>query len=337
MDVDEKIEKIKRNILEIVTEDELRELLEEKKQPSAYIGYAPTGKLHIGYYIPVLKIRDLIDCGFRFKFLIADLHAHLDDLKTPWELLDARSKYYEEGIKAIMKSVGLDVSKVEFVKGSSFQLNPEYMEKVLRLAATTTLNRCKRAAAEVVRFGEEPKLGGFIYPLMQAEDVPALNVDVALGGIDQRGTYMLARDILPEIDQKKPICIFTPLMPGLKGGKMSASKPESKIDILDDPDIITKKVKEAFCPAGQKEDNPVLSYVKYIIFPIFGKLIVERPEKYGGNAEYTSYEVLEKDFVDKKLHPLDLKTAVAKALNEVLSKVRSEFKDKELIKKAYPD
>jgi tyrosyl-tRNA synthetase len=92
MENGKKLDIIRKNTEEIVTEQELGELL-GRKSASAYIGYAPTGRLHIGYFIPVIKIKDLMDAGVKMTFLIADLHAHLDDLKTPWELLDARSKY----------------------------------------------------------------------------------------------------------------------------------------------------------------------------------------------------------------------------------------------------
>ena len=244
MAADNKLELIKTGVQEVVTDRELKDVL-KKKSPTAYIGYAPTGKMHIGYFVPVMKMKDFIDAGFKVTFLTADLHAHLDDLKTPWELLDARSKYYEESIKAMLKAVGSDPKKVNFVKGSSFQYDKDYIRDVLRMAAVTTLSRSKRAAAEVVRFGKEPKVGGFIYPLMQAEDVNALKADVAFGGIDQRGPYMLARDILPMIGHNKPACVFTPLLPGLTGEKMSASVPHSKIDILDsDKDVANKIARE---------------------------------------------------------------------------------------------
>ena len=121
MDINQRIELIKRNTAEIVTEEELIELLETKKQPSAYIGVACTGKIHIGYFIPIMKIKDFLKAGFRFKILIADLHAHLDDRKAPFELLEKRVKYYKEILSAMLKSVNADTTYLEFVKGSDFQ------------------------------------------------------------------------------------------------------------------------------------------------------------------------------------------------------------------------
>ena len=104
MDIEKKFELMKRNTHEIIMGDELKKIM-KKKSYSAYLGFAPTGRLHVGYLIPLLKIADFIRAGFKFKILIADLHAHLDDQKTPWHLLEARSKYYKEIIKGVLKSL----------------------------------------------------------------------------------------------------------------------------------------------------------------------------------------------------------------------------------------
>ena len=338
MDLEKRIQILKRNDPEIVTENEMLDLLNGKKSPSAYIGYAPTGKVHIGYFVPVLKMKDFIDAGFKFTFMAADIHAHLDDLKTPWELLGARTKYYQEAVTSMLKAVGADISKIKFVKGSDFEYDKKYVEDLLRLASRTTLARSKRAAAEVVRFGDEPKLGGFIYPLMQCRDIVSLDADVAFGGVDQRGTYMLAREILPELGYKKPIVLLTPLIPGLTGGKMSASVPASKIDINDSVEDVKSKMNKAFCPEKKVEENGVLAYTKCIIFQLKKQITIDRPTKFGGKVTYEKYEDLEKDFKEGKIHPMDLKATLAKEVNELLDAVRKHFKGKEkLISEAYPE
>lgn len=54
--------------------------------------------------------------------LFADLHAFLDNMKAPWELLEYREKYYEAVIKAMLESIGVPLEKLKFVKGSDYQL-----------------------------------------------------------------------------------------------------------------------------------------------------------------------------------------------------------------------
>ena len=336
MDTTEKFELIKRNTQEIITEEELITLLDEKKNPAAYWGTAPTGRVHIGYFIPMLKIADFLKAGFKFKILIADLHAYLDDQKTPWALLDARTEYYKEIIKAMLDSIKVDYKRLNFITGSEFQLGNEYMLDVLRMSAEVTLNRAKRAAAEVVRFTEEPKVGGFIYPLMQIEDVPTLEVDVTYSGVDQRHIYMLGRELLEGLDHKKPACVFTPMLPGLEGQKMSASETKNKIDLLDTTNEVIKKVNSAYCIPGDL-NNSILPFIKYVIFPLKQGITIERDKKFGGKAPYKDYSKLENDFVNKKLHPADLKNAVSSEINKLLDPIRKKFKNKQkLIEKAYP-
>ncbi|MBS3817292.1 MAG: tyrosine--tRNA ligase [Candidatus Thermoplasmatota archaeon] len=342
MDSEERADLIKKNMEEIVTEEELEELLEEKDKPTAYIGDAPTGRMHTGHFITHRKIADFLRADFEFTVLLADLHAHLDDLKSPFDLLDARSKYYEECIKGMMDATGVDWKDLHFVQGSEFELDQNYILDVLRMAADTTLNRSRRAAAEVVRYGDNPKLGGFIYPLLQTQDVSALEADVAYGGIDQRGIYMLSREILPDLGYEKPICVFAPLLTGLTGGKMSASEKGSKIDLLDDPETIEEKVMDAYCPQGEKEDNGILEHLERLIMPVLQsknkKLVIERPDKWGGDLIYKDYEELEDDYLSEEVHPQDLKGAVAEELIDILKPIRERFEGKEdLVKKAYPE
>jgi len=337
MNVKERFDLVKRGTIEIITESELEKLLEEKKHPSAYWGTATTGKVHIAYFIPILKIANFLKAGFKFKILIANLHAHLDDQKSPWSLLNARSVYYQEIIQAMLDALKVDTTRLMFVRGSDFQTKKDYVLDVLRMSALTTLARTRRAAAEVVRFGKDPKMGGFFYPLMQTEDIPALEADVAYSGGDQRGIYAYSRELLPQIGHDKPVCVFTPMLPGLGGGKMSSSDEKSKIDLIDSKKDVEKKINSAFCVAGSLKDNGVMAFVEYFLFPFNEKLKIERSKKFGGDKEYEEFSELKKDFVAKKLHPADLKKSVALELNKVLNPVRKRFDNRKgLLKEAYP-
>ena len=333
-----RFELVTRNTEEIVTAEELRVLL-EKKHPSAYIGYATTGQMHIGHLMPIVKIKDFLDADLEFTFLIADLHSFLDDQKTPWELLDARSEYYEKTVTAMLESIGAKTKRVKFVKGSDFQLEKDYVSNIFHLAGEVTMARSKRAASEVVRFSDTPKLSGFLYPLLQTMDVPALNADIAFGGIDQRGIYMLSRELLPLIGKPKPACIFTPLLPsmsgGKMGGKMSASDDRTKLGITAPAEEVEKKLMSSFCPAKQVKDNWVLLFYKNVIFPTKGRVVIERDKKYGGNLTYSDYTSLEKDFASGTLHPMDAKKALANEINSILEPVRKKS-DENLVKIAYP-
>jgi tyrosyl-tRNA synthetase len=331
----DKFELVSRNTAEIIGEDDLKKLLKGNKKPSVYIGTAPTGRPHVGYMIWLLKLSDLLKAGFKVKVLIADLHALLDG--TPYEVLEDRYRYYSGIIPEVIKAIGGDPKNMEFVKGSDFELKGDYMKDLLRMATNVSVKDSLKAASDVVKLGDNPKLAGLIYPLMQALDEEYLKVDMQLGGNDQRKIFVLAREQHPKIGYKPRIEMMTPLLPGLVGKKMSASDPNTKIDFLDDEETVKKKINKADCVEGEV-DNGVMEFMKYIIMVIKGdskkKFKVERPDKFGGNVEYSDYESLEKDFVAKKLHPMDLKIALARELNEILGKI-DRGKMKKLVERAY--
>ena len=342
MDTAERTDLVTRYTEEVVAEAEIEALFETRESPTAYIGYAPTGEMHIGHFTTIRKLADFVEAGLDVTVLVADLHAHLDDAKSPFELLDARSAYYQAAIEAMIDAAGSDPEAVSFVRGTDYQLEEPYTLNLYRMLAETTLSRAQRAGSEVVRQSENPKLGGLVYTLMQSLDVAALKVDIAYGGIDQRGIYMLAREQLPEQGYDKPACVFAPLLSGLSGGKMSASEAGSKINLTDDDEAVTEKIEGAYCPAGELEDNGVLEYLRFLVFPVLAErgetFVVERPEEYGGDLTYEEYEALEEEFVSGELHPADLKPAAAAAISEVIDPVRERLLEApELLEDAYPE
>jgi tyrosyl-tRNA synthetase len=330
-----KFDLVKRNTTEIIGEDNLVLLLKEKKNPVVYWGTATTGKPHIGYFFPMLKIADLLRAGFKVKILLADLHAALDNVE--WSIVDKRYDYYKKAIPEMVKAIGINPKNLEFIKGSEMQLKPDYMYDVLKMSSYVSVRDSNKAAAEVVKMGDNPKLSGLIYPLMQAVDEEYLRVDCQLGGTDQRKIMVLARENLPKIGYDRRIEIMHPLIPGLIGKKMSASDDNSKIDLTDDEETVKRKINKAECIEGDP-NNGLMSFLKYVIMVIkFDNdktFKIQRAKKYGGNIEYKNYEDIEKDFVEKKLHPMDLKIALAREISDLLSKIDVESLNK-LAEKAY--
>lgn len=320
----DKFEIIKRNTEEIITEEDLKELLKEKRKPTVYWGIAPTGPFHLGYLVSLIKLWQFQQAGIKCKVMLADIHASLDELKSPWKKAKQRADYIEKCIKL---SVPWD-KRPEIVRGSSFEFDKGYMEDVLKMASSISVKRAKRAAREVCRMSK-PKVSELIYPIMQSLDQEALDVDISLAGIENRHAYMLGRDYLDKLGYESKVEVYTPLISGLKGPKvkMSSSKPETLIKVHDSEEEIRRKVKKAYCPKGQVKDNPILQICKYIIFKDDSvELTVKRPNKYGGNVHFNRYDDLEETFKDGALHPADLKKTVADELVKMLKPVRSYFK-----------
>ncbi len=310
---------IKRNTEEIVTQEELERLLETKESPTAYVGYEPSGKIHMGHVLTVNKLIDLQNAGFEVTVLLADVHAYLNEKGTMEEV-----RKVADFNKECFIALGLEEGKTNFVYGSDYQLEPDYMLSVLKLARSTTLNRAKRSMDEVSRSADKPMVSQMVYPLMQAVDIAMLGVDVAVGGIDQRKIHMLAREGLPGLGYKAPICIHTPILLGLDGKKMSSSA-NNFISMDDSGKAVKKKINKAFCPEGDIVDNPVLALFKYHIMPRFEEITIHRPEKYGGDLHYAGYEELEAAFASKELHPMDLKAGATEYMNRILEPVREKM------------
>ncbi|GBF35901.1 MAG TPA: tyrosine--tRNA ligase [Methanothermococcus okinawensis] len=307
------IEKIAKNTVEIVTVEELKKIL-EKQDKKAYIGFEPSGRIHLGHYLQIKKMIDLQNAGFEIVILLADLHAYLNQKGS----MEKIHQLAEENIR-VFKAMGLSTAK--YIYGSEFQLERDYTLDVHRIALKTTLKRARRSMELIAREEENPKVAEVIYPLMQVNDIKHLKVDVAVGGMEQRKIHMLAREVLPSVGWKSPVCIHNPVLTGLDGkGKMSSSK-NNFIAVDDDPDTIRSKIKKAYCPIGVVEGNPILEMAKYFLeYP----LTVERPEKFGGNIYVENYNMLEKLYREKDIHPMDLKNTVAEKIIEILTPIREK-------------
>ena len=307
MNIEEKIQLIEEGTLEIIDIEELKEVL-KKEQPIAYTGYEPSGKIHLGHAVTVQKLKQLQSLGFKIKILLADYHAFLNGKGTVEEIAETA-----EYNKKCFQALGLDET-TEYVYGSSFQLEPDYTDKVYQLATMTTLKRARRKVASV------------IYPIMQTVDMAALDVDVALGGMEQRKIHMLARENLEKIGENVPVCIHTPLLHGLDGdAKMSSSKG-NYIAVDDSVEEITKKIKKSFCPQGEVNDNPIIEIAETFVFPNQDTLLIKRPEKFGGDIELTHDELI-KDFSEGNLHPMDLKNGIKDFLIEFFAPVREYMEE----------
>ncbi|WP_440060134.1 tyrosine--tRNA ligase [Thermogladius sp. 4427co] len=336
-----------RNTLEVVTTEELASKLSSGEKVSGYLGFEPSGLVHIGWLVWMFKVRDLTSIGVDFIILEATWHAYINDkLGGDLDLIRKSARF----VRYVLKALGVE-HRVRFVDAEELVSDKEYWRLVLRAAKETSLARVRRALTIMGRRMDEAEAdtSKLIYPLMQVSDIFYLGVDIALGGMDQRKAHMLARDLAEKLGVKKPIAIHTPIITSLQGpgrrmegveaddllaeAKMSKSKPETAIFIHDTPEEVEAKIMRAYCPPRVVEMNPIIEINKYILFQQEGfELIVERPEKYGGTVVFNSYSELEKAYLEGKLHPLDLKKATATALNKLLDDIRKKvFSSREAV------
>lgn len=344
--MENKLELITKDLNEIIGLKELEEKINNDQELSAYWGTAPTGKPHVGYLVPMIKIAHLLKADCKVKVLFADLHAYLDAMKTSFELLDLRTKYYEFVIKGLLECLNVDVSKLEFVKGTDYQLSKEYTLDLYKLMSKITIDGAQKGGAEVVKQSDNPLLSGVVYPLLQILDEVYLKTDIELGGVDQRKIFMLGRDHLHKLGYKSNIHLMNQMIPNLTGKtndeKMSSSEVNSKIDLLDTPKEIKKKINKAFLEP-KNTNVPLFLFIKYVIFPILElkekPFIINRDEKWGGQMIFNNYDDLSKSYSDDLVSPPDIKLGVTDFLIELLEPLRNKFENnneiKELVKLAY--
>jgi tyrosyl-tRNA synthetase len=338
MDIDHKVKIITSVGEEVISQKDLRELLEKKPHPIAYNGFEPSGKIHIAQSVLVaINMNKLIDAGCKVKMFVADWHAQANDkLGGDLEKIQTCGRYFIE----VWKACGMKLEHVEFVWASDLVKDPDYWQLVLKVAALNSVDRIKRCSQIMGRSDEETlSAAQILYPCMQAADIFYMDIDICQLGMDQRKVNVLAREIAPKLGHQKPVIVSHHMLLGLleppKGVtdpvaranamKMSKSKPQSAIFSTDSAAEVEGKIKNAYCPAGVIEENPVLEYCKYLVFERCDKLAITRPDKFGGNVVFSSYAELEEAFAAGKVHPMDLKTTVAKHINEMLEPIREHF------------
>ncbi len=365
---EDKVKLITRNLEEILTEEELTALIESNTPLKHYIGFEISGKLHIGYLFTLLKVKDLQDAGAETTLWLADLHSAINDkLDGNLETIKKVARgYFTSAMRVLFESIGGDPDKLIFkLCSETYSENPDFWLTLLEIAKTTSLARTKRSITIMGREESDDNMptDKLFYPIMQAADIFLLQANIAHAGIDQRKVHVVAREAAMQVKvhplkdatgkQIKPVTIHHPILLSLAGSvseelnkysnaasseideiamrsKMSKSKADSGISIHDSPEEIRRKINNAFAPEGTTLFNPILNWTKYLVFYTNGsKITINRKPEHGGDIQYDSYDQLEQDYKEEKLHPMDLKNAIADWLIGKLEPVRIFFEQGE--------
>ena len=334
LDLTEKVALIERSPTEeVVTHEDLIELLETNSSPKHYIGLEISGFLHLGSLISTgFKINDFIKAGVNCTIFLADWHTLINDkLGGNWETISQVSQYYKDAFKLVCPNANV-------VLGTDlYDSRKEYWKEFISFTKHMSLKRTMRTLTIMGRSEDEAKidLAKLLYPPMQAVDIHSLDLDIVHSGMDQRKIHMLVREIFPKMKWKVPVAVHHKLLPGFTKptenddsqilGKMSKSEPNSGVFIHNTDNEIKKKISRAWCEEGNTLNNPLLEITKTVIFHEFNEIKIERPDKFGGNVTYSDYNQIEEDFAQKKLHPGDLKQTVGNYLVIIVSPIREKL------------
>lgn len=363
LSTEERFKLIKRNTEEIIGEEELKKMLESGEELKHYIGFEISGKPHLGHGLVCMsKVKDLHDAGINISIFLADYHSWINNkLGGNMEVIQKIGvPFFKEALIAAYKCVGGNPKDLKFVLGSElYHNNDKYWQTTIDVSKNVNLARMLRSITIAGRGeGDSVDFAMLLYPAMQVADIFAQKITIAHAGSDQRKAQVIARDIAlqmkysPLLNKKKekikPCAVHGHLILGLQKPsiwpvpkeklqdlwsqmKMSKSISSSAIYMVDGEDEVKKKINCAFCPEGEIEFNPLLDWAKYLVFLDDKSFLeIKRPEKFGRNKKYDSYEELEKDFAEKKLHPMDLKAAMVLKINEILKPAREHFAKPEI-------
>jgi len=333
---------------EVITEEELRKLLETNDHPTAYDGFEPSGIAHIPFgLLRAENLKNMLKAGVKFNLYLADYFAFINNkLGGDMDRIQRAGEYFIE----VWKACGIDTKKVNIIWASDMMDGIKYWDRVLRVAKETTLNRSLRATTIMGRKeGELQSTAQLFYPSMQVADIFEIDVDICQLGLDQRRANILGREIAEKNHWKKPVAVHHHMILGLQGlqkgatedetlmsSKMSKSKPETAIYMHDTEEDIKRKIGKAYCQEKFVQGNPIFDYLRYLVFKRYDEIKIERPAKFGGDLT-ANYEEIEKIYSEGKLHPMDLKNATSSYLNEMIAPVREHFETNKKAKALYEE
>ena len=245
-DFKKQLEIIKQGIDEIIGEDDLIEKLKSGKKLTIKVGFDPTAPdLHVGHTVILRKMRQFQDLGHKVIFLIGDFTGKIGD---PSGKNKTRPPLTNDEIKANAKTYEDQVLKVLDPDKTTIDFNSRWGDKMsaadmIKLAAQSTVARMIERDDFSKRYKNNQPISihEFLYPLMQGYDSVELEVDVELGGTDQKFNLLVGRDLQKNVGQSPQTIITLPLLEGLDGVKKMSKSEENYIGITEKADDIFGK------------------------------------------------------------------------------------------------
>jgi len=308
-----------------------------------YVGFEPSGKAHIGWKVLALQLRRMIDAQANVMVFLADWHAWVNDkFGGNMEAIQTTARYMEDTFRALLDHPpeGEGPGELQFKWASEVMASGDYWARVLHCSKGATLAMVRKTFTIMGRdeASSDHDLSKFYYPAMQAADIFEMDIDVAIGGMDQRKAHMFMRDIASKRGWEKATCLHTPIISSLKASgsrmesfdhKMSKSNPGGALLLHDTHEQIRKKMRKAYI-APDDPNSPVYELAEHIVLPEFGEIVVTPDPRFGEPSTWKDIDAFRSAVMDGTLHPLDAKFGVADGLAKGLERVHAHFE-------AHPD
>ena len=303
-----------------------------------YVGFEPSGKAHIGWKVLSLQLKRMLEADANVLIFLADWHAWVNDkFGGNMEDIQQTAVYMEETFRALLghPEEGDGPGQLRFYWASQLMDSGDYWARVLRCSKGATLPMVRKTFTIMGRdeASSDHDLSKFYYPAMQAADIFELNIDVAIGGMDQRKAHMFMRDMASKWNWEKATCLHTPILSSLKASgvrmdsfdhKMSKSDPNGALLLHDTLEQVQKKMKKAYLDP-EDEHSPVYELAEHVVFPEFGQILVTPNPKFGEPSTWDNLDSFKAAVMDGTLHPFDAKMGVAAGVAAGLSSIAEHF------------
>ena len=303
-----------------------------------YVGFEPSGKAHIGWKVLSLQLKRMLEADVNVLIFLADWHAWVNDkFGGNMEDIQKTAVYMEETFRALLDypEEGDGPGQLRFYWASQLMDSGDYWARVLRCSKGATLPMVRKTFTIMGRdeASSDHDLSKFYYPAMQAADIFELDIDIAIGGMDQRKAHMFMRDMASKWNWKKATCLHTPILSSLKASgvrmdsfdhKMSKSDPNGALLLHDTLEMVQKKMKKAYLDP-EDEQSPVYELAEHVVLPEFGHIQVTPNPKFGEPSTWNDLASFKAAVMDGTLHPFDAKMGVAAGVAAGLSSIAEHF------------
>lgn len=303
-----------------------------------YVGFEPSGKAHIGWKVLALQLRRMLEADANVMVFLADWHAWVNDkFAGDMDAIQTTARYMEDTFRALLHHPpeGTGAGQLQFKWASEVMKSGDYWARVLKCSKGATLAMVRKTFTIMGRdeASSDHDLSKFFYPAMQAADIFEMDIDVAIGGMDQRKAHMFMRDVASKHGWQKATCLHTPIISSLKASgsrmesfdhKMSKSNPGGALLLHDTAEQMRKKMRKAYI-SPEDPDSPVYELAEHIVLAEFGEIVVTPDPRFGEPSTWTTIEAFKNAVMDGTLHPLDAKFGVADGLARGVKTIEEHF------------
>jgi tyrosyl-tRNA synthetase len=244
---DDALRYLAKGCVDVVTSEALRAKLSRGTSLTVKVGFDPTAPdIHLGHTVLMRKMRQFQELGHRVVFVIGDFTGMIGD---PTGRSKTRPPLTRDEIERNAETYKVQAFKILDPRKTETRFNSEWLsglgsEGFVRLAATYNVARMleRREFRQRYDAGQPISIHEFLYPLAQAYDSVALEVDVELGGTDQLFNLNVGRDIMPSYGLEPQVVMTTPLLEGLDGVEKMSKSLGNYVGVTDSPETMYSKL-----------------------------------------------------------------------------------------------